>query len=57
MNRIQPQSLKLKDTQNLFVMIEILMAGAFSYTREKIYRVENLAVAPFRKELKVYSLN
>ena len=40
---IQPHSLKLQDTQNLFVMIEILMAGALSYTREKVYHVENLA--------------
>ena len=32
MIHIQP----LKDTQNLFVMIEMLMAGAFSYSREDI---------------------
>ena len=57
MIHIQPHSLKLKDTQNLFVMIEILMSGAFSYTQDKVYHVENLAVTPLRKELKVYSLN
>ena len=57
MIRIQHLSVKLKDTQNLFVMIEILMVGAFSYTRETIYHVENLAAITFRKELKVYLLN